>query len=64
MAALAVPESGDYVYPGEGSGFIVLDASDPSQIRQGASLPFGDGGDVGGVTRLGSAAYLANATDL
>lgn len=64
LASLAVPETGNYSYLGVGSGFVVVDVSDPTRIRQVTSLPFLDGGDVSGIALKGSTAYLANINGL
>jgi hypothetical protein len=63
ISSLAVPETGDYAYLGEGMGFIVVDVSNPGQIRQAASLPF-IGSPVGGIAFAGSTAYVVNGNGL
>ncbi len=64
MAAAAVsPTDGDHVYLGEGSGFTVLDVSDPSAPSPLGGILLGQG-DVSDIVLTGTIAYAVNGDGL
>ncbi len=64
MAAAAVsPTDSDHVYLGEGSGFTVLDVSDPSDPSPMGGISLGQG-DVSDIVLAGTTAYAVNGNGL